>query len=72
MTKKMTVENNLKRLRFDHGQMTQEDLAGKLGIARQTVIAIEQGKFNPSVALALGMARFFNCRVEDIFTIKED
>ncbi len=72
MTKRVDLANNLKKLRFDHGQITQENLAQQLDVSRQTIIAIEQGRFNPSVALALLMARFFQCEVEDIFFIKED
>jgi putative transcriptional regulator len=71
MLRKIVLENKLKRLRFEYDQITQKELARRLGISRQTVIAIEQGKFNPSVALALSMARFFGCSVEDIFSIKE-
>jgi putative transcriptional regulator len=72
MTKKVGLANNLKKLRFDHGQITQENLAQQLDVSRQTIIAIEQGRFNPSVALALKMARYFRCVVEDIFFIKGD
>lgn len=72
MTKKVVLANNLKKLRFDHGQISQENLAQQLDVSRQTIIAVEQGRFNPSVALALLMARFFQCVVEDIFFIKED
>ncbi len=71
MLRKIVLENKLKRSRFEHDQITQEELAMKLGVSRQTIIAIEKGKFNPSVALALNMARFFGCAVEDIFSIKE-
>jgi len=72
MTKKVVLANNLKKLRFDHGQISQENLAQQLDVSRQTIIAVEQGRFNPSVALALKMARLFRCLVEDIFFIKED
>ena len=72
MPKKVILENNLKRLRFDHGEITQDELAKQLGVSRQTIIAIEKGKFNPSVALALQMARYFDCQVEALFTIKEE
>lgn len=59
--------NNLKKVRFNNDQMTQEELAKKLEVARQTIISIESGKFNPSVKLALKMANVFNCKVEDLF-----
>ncbi len=65
-----TLENDLKRWRFEKGMITQADLAEKVDVSRQTIIAIEQGKFNPSVKLALKLAAFFECSVEDIFHLK--
>ena len=67
----MELQNKLKEFRFNSGQITQEQLANALDISRQTVIAIEQGKFNPSVKLALRMADYFNCKVEDLFNLKK-
>ncbi|MCB0807112.1 MAG: helix-turn-helix transcriptional regulator [Bacteroidales bacterium] len=61
------MENDLKKYRFMKGQLTQEQLAEQVGVSRQTIIAIEKGKFNPSVKLALTMADFFDCKVEDLF-----
>lgn len=72
MPKKVILRNNLKKMRFENGEITQDELARQLGVSRQTIIAIEKGKFNPSVALALQFARFFDCSVETIFTILED
>lgn len=70
---KMKLSNDLKIKRFHKNQITQEELAKKLEVSRQTINAIENGKFNPSVKLALLMADFFECNVEDIFNlIKED
>ena len=70
---KKTLENNLKILRFNKNMLTQAELAEKVNVSRQTIIAIEQGKFNPSVKLALSMAEFFENKVEDIFNLtKED
>jgi len=54
-------------MRFNKGTMTQAQLAEALDVSRQTIIAIEQGRFNPSVKLALRIAAFFGHRVEDIF-----
>lgn len=68
----MKLKNNLKRFRFDHEQITQEKLAEALGVSRQTVLAIENGRFNPSVKLALKMAQLFGCQVEDLFFLEED
>ncbi len=66
---KMTLKNNLKTIRFNKDSITQAELAEKVDVSRQTIIAIEQGKFNPSVKLALSMAEFFECQVEDLFNI---
>lgn len=70
--KEVELQNNLRKLRFAKGEMTQEALADKLDVSRQTVYAIEKGKFNPSVALALQIAAFFGVRVEEVFNIKEE
>jgi len=72
MEYKNVLENKLKEFRFNHDQITQEDLANALGVSRQTILAIEHGKFNPSAVLALRLARFFGARVEDIFILKEE
>ena len=68
----MNLKNNIKIFRFNNGQLTQLALAEKLQVTRQTIIAIENGKFNPSVKLALKMASFFQCNVEDLFYFEED
>jgi len=67
----MKLKNNLKRYRFDNNQLTQEKMAEALDVSRQTIIAIESGKFNPSVKLALKMANLFQCRIEDLFYMEE-
>lgn len=61
------ITNFIRRLRFDHDEMTQEDLARRVSVTRQTIIALEAGKYTPSLALAFRIARAFNKRVEDIF-----
>lgn len=66
------LKNNLKRYRFDHNQITQDELAREVDVSRQTILAIENGKFNPSVMLALKIAKFFNCKVENLFYLEED
>lgn len=63
----LNITNNIRRLRFDHNEMTQEDLANKAGCTRQTIIALEQGKYVPSIELAFKIARVFNVKVEDVF-----
>ncbi len=63
-----TVENSVLEARTKR-EMTQEALAQEVGVSRQTIIAIEKGKYTPSVALALKIARAFGARVEDLFTL---
>jgi len=65
------AKNKLKVLRAMH-EMTQEELADRLGVSRQTVIAIENNKYNPSLDLAFKMARLFKLTIEEIFTYEED
>jgi putative transcriptional regulator len=61
------ITNLIRRLRFDHGEMTQQQLAEQVGVTRQTIIALEAGKYTPSLALAFRLAHTFGCRVEDVF-----
>ena len=68
----LKLGNSLKRCRFDHDDMTQEELAKSVGVTRQTIISIEKGRFVPSTLLALKLAKFFKKPVEDIFFILED
>jgi len=67
-----TVRNDVRKLRFLHDEMTQEELAARTGVSRQTVIAIEKGKYNPSVALALRIAGVFGVPVEQVFFLEDD
>jgi putative transcriptional regulator len=62
-----TIGNAIRRLRFEHGEMTQEELGRRVGCTRQTVIALEQGKYLPSLELAFKIARVFGVGVEDVF-----
>lgn len=61
------LTNNVRRLRFDNGEMTQQQLADKAGVTRQTIIAIESGKYAPSLPLAFRIAKAFGVGVEDVF-----
>jgi len=61
------INNCIRRLRFDHGEMTQEELAGRAGCTRQTIIALEQGKYVPSIELAFKIARAFSVTLEEVF-----
>ena len=62
-----TLTNNLRRLRFDNGEMTQQSLADRVGVTRQTIIALESSKYAPSLMLALRIARVFDVNVEQVF-----
>ena len=63
----LLVRNHIRRLRFDHGEMTQEHLANAIGMTRQTVAAIEQGKYSPSLEAAFRIADAFGCPLEAVF-----
>lgn len=65
------LANKLRELRFLNGEMTQQELAEKVEVTRQTIIAIEKGKFNPSVKLALLIADVFQKNIEEIFFLEE-
>jgi putative transcriptional regulator len=65
------IRNNIRRFRFDHGEMTQEELAARAGCTRQTIIALEQGKYVPSIELAFKIARAFGVHVEEVFQYEE-
>ncbi|MFD1214116.1 helix-turn-helix transcriptional regulator [Arthrobacter sp. GCM10027362] len=67
MVKPTRVTNDIRRLRFGHGEMTQAELAGRLGVTRQTVIAIEQGRYSPSLELAFQIARVFGVPLDEVF-----
>lgn len=64
---KIELNNSIRKLRFEHGEMTQQDLANRVGVTRQTIIAIEAAKYSPSLMLAFRIARTFNLRVEEVF-----
>ena len=64
---KMVIQNRIRRLRFDHGEMTQQALAEKIGATRQTILAIEGGKYAPSLELAFRIADAFGVGVEEVF-----
>lgn len=61
------VENRIRALRFAHGELTQAELAERIGVTRQTVIAIEQGKYSPSLEVAFQIARVFGVPLDDVF-----
>ena len=65
------VKNRIRRLRFDNDEMTQEELAKKAGCTRQTIIALEQGKYVPSIELAFKIAKAFAVTLEEVFQYEE-
>ncbi|HPR17283.1 MAG TPA: helix-turn-helix transcriptional regulator [Candidatus Cloacimonadota bacterium] len=64
------LANRLREMRFLQGEMTQQELADRVEVTRQTILAIEKGKFNPSVRLALLIAEVFHKKVEEIFYLE--
>ena len=67
MVKPTHVTNSIRALRFANGEMTQADLADRVGVTRQTIIAIEQGKYSPSLEMAFQIARAFGVRLDEVF-----
>ncbi|MBM7660233.1 putative transcriptional regulator [Bacillus mesophilus] len=65
------MKNRMKQLRQEHG-ISQEQIAEMLGVSRQTIISIEKGRYNPSLPLAIQIARCFNTIVEEVFLIEEE
>ena len=68
----MKLGNNLRRLRFEAGERSQETIASQVGVTRQTIISVEKGRFVPSTLLALRLAAVLGKRVEDIFYLLDD
>ena len=66
------ILNQVRRLRFEHGEMTQHELADRCRCTRQTIIALEQGKYVPSLALAFRIARVFGVPVDEVFEYSKE
>ena len=66
------INNNIRKLRFFHNEMTQQELAQKVGVTRQTIIAMEQGKYSPSLELAFRIALAFGVPLEEVFSYDLD
>ena len=66
------VRNQLRRLRFLHGEMTQAELARRVGVSRQTIVAIEKAKYSPTLELAFQLAAVFESTVSDVFQYLSD
>jgi len=72
VVKPTRVTNSIRSLRFAHGEMTQAELAERVGVTRQTVIAIEQGRYSPSLETAFQIARVFGVPLDDVFQYPEE
>ncbi len=68
----MPIDNEIRRLRFENGEMTQAALAEKVGVTRQTIIAIEQNKYAPSLEAAFKIANAFDVGIEQVFRWRAD
>jgi putative transcriptional regulator len=66
------IKNNIRRLRFDAGEMTQQQLADTVGVSRQTIVAIEKGNYSPSLQLAFKLALVFEVPLEEVFSYVPD
>jgi putative transcriptional regulator len=69
---KLRISNHIRKLRFEHNEMTQEQLAEKVGVTRQTIVAIEKGNYSPSLELAFRLALTFNVSIESVFFIESE
>lgn len=69
---KSRISNDIRKLRFFHDEMTQKELAEKVGVTRQTIVAIEKAKYSPSLELAFRIAHVFNTPLEEIFSYKSE
>ena len=67
MTKPTKITNSIRSLRFAHGELTQAQLAEQIGVTRQTIIAIEQGRYSPSLEMAFQIARVFKVPLDEVF-----
>ena len=72
MVKPTQVTNSIRALRFASGEMTQADLVVRIGVTRQTVIAIEQGRYSPSLEMAFRIARVFKVPLDGVFHYPDD
>jgi len=70
MARKFEITNNIRKLRFFDSEMTQQELAEKAGVSRQTIIAIEAGKYSPSLELAFRIADAFGVKIGEVFDYK--
>jgi len=69
---KLLIRNHIRTLRFHHDEMTQQQLAEHVHVTRQTIVAIEKGKYSPSLELAFRIARAFDVPLQEVFFLEED
>lgn len=69
---KCFINNTIRKLRFNHDEMTQKQLAEKVGVTRQTIVAIESGKYSPSLELAFRIAHVFGLPLEEVFSYEPE
>lgn len=69
---KCYINNNIRKLRFNANEMTQQELADKTGVTRQTIVAIENGKYSPTLELAFRIARVFNIPLDEVFSFNDE
>ena len=67
-----TITNRIRRLRFEHNEMTQQELADQVGCTRQTIIVLEKERYVPSLSLAFQIARVFDRNIEEVFEYADD
>jgi putative transcriptional regulator len=67
---KAEISNRIRRLRFEHDEMTQQELANHVGCSRQTIVLLEHGRYVPSLALAFRIARTFGLTVDEVFALE--
>jgi len=72
MSKPTRISNSIRSLRFAAGEMTQADLADRVHVTRQTIIAIEQGRYSPSLEMAFQIARAFGVSLDKVFQYQEE
>ena len=69
---KVKIVNSIRRFRFDHDEMTQQELANRAGCTRMTINMLEKGKYVPSLGLAYKIAKTFNVTIEEVFQFEDD
>jgi putative transcriptional regulator len=72
MDLKVSMKTNLRRFRFERGELSQQQLADMVSVSRQTIVSIEKGNYAPSVKLALLLAEVLETSVEELFTLEEN